>query len=162
MVLSRTIVAVPNFVFATQQGVIVSGPTGPSGGTGPAGATGPAGPTGPAYGGTPTVTGTSLTLTGPRGYAYCTGTCTVSIPVPPAAGTANEFCILNDNNTATAITLSAIGSSVQYENAARTAYGTAGTGTMVLSAALGNKVCIVSRDATHYFTVSFTGSITVN
>ncbi len=109
---------------------------------------------------TPLITpGTSITLTGPRAYAVCTGTCTVSVPVP-AAG--YEFCVMNDNNVATAITLSALGSSAMYENSARTAYGTAGTGTLVLSAAAANRVCIVGRDSTHYLTVSYNGTVTVN
>jgi hypothetical protein len=110
---------------------------------------------------TPLVTpGTTPTLTGPRGYAVCTGTCTVSVPVP-AAG--YEFCVMNDDNVTTAITLSALGSSAMYENSARTAYGTAGTGTLVVAAAAKNKVCIVGRDATHYLTVSNDGgAITVN
>lgn len=103
--------------------------------------------------------GTSITLTAPRGYAICTGTCTVSVPVP-AAG--YEFCIVNDDNVSSAITLSALGSSAMYENSARTAYGTAGTGTLVVSAAGANKVCIVGRDATHYLTLSYNGSVTVN
>lgn len=109
---------------------------------------------------TPLITpGTSITLTGPRAYAVCTGTCTVSVPVPVAG---YEFCVMNDNNVATAITLSALGSSAMYENSARTAYGTAGTGTLVLSAAAANRVCIVGRDATHYLTVSYNGTVTVN
>lgn len=106
------------------------------------------------------VVGTSLTLTAPRGYAVCTGTCTVGIPVP-AFG--NEFCVLNDDNVATAITLSALGSSAMYENQARTAYGTTGTGTLVVSAAAKNKVCIFGRDSTHYLTVVVEGgTATVN
>lgn len=109
---------------------------------------------------TPVVTpGTSLTLVAPRDYAVCTSTCTVSVPVP-AAG--YEFCVFNDDNVSTAITLSALGSSSMYENSARTAYGTAGTGTLVVSAAAANKVCIVGRDSTHYFTVSSSGTVTVN
>jgi hypothetical protein len=69
---------------------------------------------------------------------------------------------LNDDNVGTAITLSALGSSARYENSARTAYGTAGTGTLVLSAAAGNLVCIVGRDSTHYFTTNYVGVVTVN
>ena len=70
---------------------------------------------------------------------------------------------MNDDNVATAITLSALGSSAMYENSARTAYGTAGTGTLVVAAAAANKVCIVGRDTTHYFIVSNNGgAITVN
>jgi hypothetical protein len=98
-------------------------------------------------------------LTGPREYYVCTGTCTPTPPVPVAG---YEFCIYNDNNVATAITLQALGSSAMYENSARTAYGTAGTGTLALSAAAANKVCIVGRDATHYSTVSYNGTVTVN
>ena len=103
--------------------------------------------------------GTSITLAGPAGIAVCTGTCTVSVPVP-AAG--YQFCILNDDNVGTAITLSALGSSARYENSARTAYGTAGTGTLVLSAATGNLVCIAGRDSTHYLTTNYVGTVTVN
>lgn len=103
--------------------------------------------------------GTAITLTAPRGYAICTSTCTIAVPVP-AAG--YEFCAMNDDNVATAITLSALGGGAMYENSARTAYGTAGTGTLVLSAAAANKVCIVGRDSTHYLTVSFNGTVTVN
>jgi hypothetical protein len=69
---------------------------------------------------------------------------------------------MNDDNVSTAITLSALGSSAQYENSARTAYGTAGTGTLVLSAAAANTVCIVGRDSTHYLTTNYVGSVTVN
>lgn len=108
---------------------------------------------------TPTATGTTHTLTAPREYWACTGTCTVTVPVP-AAG--NEFCVFNDDNVATAITLAALGSSAMYENSARTAYGTAGTGTLVVSAAAANKVCLVGRDSTHYWTIAYNGSITVN
>ncbi len=104
--------------------------------------------------------GTSITLTAPRGYAICTGTCTVTVPVP---ATGYEFCIMNDDNVSTAITLAALGSSAMYENSARTAYGTAGTGTLVVAGAAANKVCIVGRDSTHYLTASSNGgTITVN
>jgi hypothetical protein len=102
---------------------------------------------------------TTPTLVGPKSYAICTGTCTVTVPVPVAG---YDFCVYNDDNVATAITLSALGSSAMYENSARTAYGTAGTGTLVVSAAAANKVCIVGRDSTHYLTVSYNGTITVN
>lgn len=109
---------------------------------------------------TPLITpGTSITLTAPRAYGVCTGTCTVTVPVP-AAG--YEFCVLNGDNVTTAITLSALGSSAMYENSARTAYGTAGTGTLVVSAAAANKVCLVGLDSTHYLTVSYNGTVTVN
>lgn len=108
---------------------------------------------------TPLTAGTSVTLSTPRQYFVCTSTCTITVPVP-AAGM--EYCVMNDDNVATVITLSAIGSSARYENTARTAYGTAGTGTFISSGAVGDKVCIVGRDATHYLTPSFKGNWTAN
>jgi len=108
---------------------------------------------------TPLTTGTSVTLTAPRQYFVCTGTCTITVPVP-AAG--YEFCVLNDDNVATVITMSAIGSSARYENTARTAYGTAGTGTFVSGGAVGDKVCLLGRDSTHYLTASFNGTWVAN
>jgi hypothetical protein len=104
-------------------------------------------------------TGTTATLVAPRAYEVCTTTCTITVPVP-AAG--YEFCILNSDNVSTVITLAALGASARYENTARTAYGTAGTGTFVSGGAVGDKVCIVGLDATHYLTTSFTGSWTAN
>lgn len=108
---------------------------------------------------TPLTAGSSVTLAAPRQYFVCTTTCTITVPVP-AAG--YEFCVLNDDNVATVITLSAIGSSARYENTARTAYGTAGTGTFVSGGAVGDKVCLLGRDSTHYLTASFNGSWTAN
>jgi hypothetical protein len=83
----------------------------------------------------------------------------VAVPVPVAG---YQFCIMNDDNVSTAITLSALGSSARYENSARTAYGTAGTGTLVVAAAAADMVCIVGRDSTHYFTTTSSGVVTVN
>jgi hypothetical protein len=103
--------------------------------------------------------GTSVSLTAPREYYVCTGTCTVTPPVP-AAG--YEFCVMNDDNVATVITLAALGSSSRYEATARTSYGTAGTGTFVSGGAAGDKVCLLGRDSTHYLTVSFNGTWTAN
>lgn len=108
---------------------------------------------------TPLATGTSTTLLAPRGYYVCTGACTVAVPVP-AAG--YEFCVFNTTNVAGAITLSALGSSARYENSARTAYGTAGTGTLVSGGAVGDKVCLLGLDSTHYLTASFTGTWVAN
>jgi len=81
-------------------------------------------------------------------------------PPVPAAG--YEFCVLNDDNVATVITLAALGSSAQYEATARTSYGTAGTGTMVSGGAAADKICIVGRDSTHYLTTTSTGTWTAN
>ena len=123
---------------------------------GPMGATGA---TGPANNPSPTA-GTSISLTsGISQFFVCTGVCTVTVPAPAAGA---QYCIYNDDNVATTITLSAIGSSSQYENTARTAYGTAGTGTLVSSGAVGDQVCIVYRDSTHYSTLGYRGTWTAN
>jgi len=103
--------------------------------------------------------GTSVSLAAPREYYVCSSTCTVTPPVP-AAGL--EFCVRNGNNVSTVITLAAIGSSARYENTANTAYGTAGTGTFVSGGAVGDKVCIVGLDSTHYTTWSYAGTWTAN
>ena len=108
---------------------------------------------------TPLATGTSVSLTAPREYYVCTSTCNITPPVP-AAG--YEFCLMNDDNVSTKITLVALGSSASYEVTARTSYGTAGTGTAVSGGAIGDKICIVGRDSTHYLTTSYTGSWTIN
>ena len=108
---------------------------------------------------TPLTAGSSITLAAPSGFAVCTTTCTVTVPVP-AAG--YQFCVYNDDNVSTVITLAAIGSSARYENTARTAYGTAGTGTFVSGGAVKDMVCIVGRDSTHYSTTNFIGTWTAN
>jgi len=104
--------------------------------------------------------GTSVSLTSAIPQMFvCTSTCTVTVPAPAANA---QYCIYNDDNVSTVITLSAIGSSARYENTARTAYGTAGTGTMVSSGQVGDKACLVFRDSTHYSTLAFQGTWTVN
>lgn len=102
---------------------------------------------------------TGNTLTAPIGYFVCTSTCTVTPPVP-AAG--YQFCVMNDDNVSTVITLGALGLSALYENTSRTAYGTAGTGTLTSNGAVGNMVCIVGRDATHYMTTTYVGTWTAS
>jgi hypothetical protein len=108
---------------------------------------------------TPLTTGTSVSLSAPRGYFVCTGTCTITLPVP-AAG--DEFCVRNDNNVATVITFAALGSSAMYEKTTFLTYGTAGTGTAVSSGAAGDKLCVVGLDSTHYLVGSYLGSWTMN
>jgi hypothetical protein len=97
--------------------------------------------------------GSGATLSGPRSYYTCTTTCTVTLPTP-AAG--YEFCVLNDDNVSTVITMAAI-SGVQFENTARTSYKTANT-SIVSAGAVGDKSCWLGRDATHYLSVSYTGT----
>ncbi len=107
----------------------------------------------------PFATGTSVTLSAPSQIYICTSTCTVTPPVP-AAG--YQFCVMNGNNVSTVITMAAIGSSARYENTARTAYGTAGTGTFVSGGAAADKVCLLGLDSTHYLTVAYQGTWTAN
>ena len=83
----------------------------------------------------------------------------VTVPVPANGA---QYCVYNDDNVSTQITLAAIGSSAQYENSARTGYGTPGTGTLMTGGAVGDMVCIVYRSATRYSTIAYNGTITVN
>lgn len=103
--------------------------------------------------------GATCTFTANSTICVATTTATITVPVP-AAG--YQFCVLNDDNVSTVITLSAIGSSARYENTARTAYGTAGTGTFVSGGAVGDAVCIVGRDSTHYLTSYSKGTWVAN
>lgn len=108
---------------------------------------------------TGTTTGTSVTLSAPRQYFICTSTCTITMPVP-AAG--YEFCVQNNVAVSTVITFAAIGSSSFYGKTDQSAYGTAGTGTLVSGGAAGDKMCLLGEDATHYNVASFNGTWTAN
>jgi len=103
--------------------------------------------------------GSSGTFSGPSYIFVCSTTCTITVPVP-AAGL--QYCAMNGDNVSTVITLSAIGSSARYENQARTAYGTAGTGTLVSGGAVKDSVCILGLDSTHYLFASGNGTWTAN
>jgi len=103
--------------------------------------------------------GTSHTFSGSSDVFICTGTCTLTVPVP-ALGL--QYCAWNDDNVSTVITFAAIGSGARYENQARTAYGTAGTGTLVSAGAIGDLICIYGRDSTHYVLASAHGTLTAN
>ncbi len=104
-------------------------------------------------------TGTAITLAAPAGFADCTSTCTVTLPVPVAG---YQFCVRNDTGVSTAITLAALGSSAMYEFADGSAYGTPGTGTLSSTAAAQTRICLVARDSTHYQVYSATGTWTAN
>jgi hypothetical protein len=110
---------------------------------------------------TPGDTGTGTTLAGPREYYYCSGTCTVTLPNGPAAGSVYEFCILNLPGVSTAITLSAA-TNRYYGKPDQSGYGTQTTGTLACTAAAGNKLCVISVDATHYMVASYNGTCTAN
>ncbi len=102
---------------------------------------------------------TGNTVAAPYGYFVCTAACTVTPPVP-AAG--YQFCVMNADNATGAITLGAIGSSARYENTARTAYGTAGTGTLSSGGAVGDMICIIGLDSTHYLSPTYVGTWTAS
>jgi hypothetical protein len=95
----------------------------------------------------------SVTLVGPSEFFTCSTTCTITAPTPVAG---YQFCIRNDDNVATVITLAAL-SGIQFENTARTSYKTANT-SLVSGGAVTDQVCIVGKDATHYQVFSFTGT----
>lgn len=103
--------------------------------------------------------GATCSTSGNSTTCICTTTCTVTVQVP-AAGV--QICAFNDDNVSTVITLSAIGSSARYENTARTAYGTAGTGTFISGGAVADGVCLYGRDTTHYLTPYSHGTWTAN
>jgi len=106
-----------------------------------------------------TGSGTGNVLNAPIGYFICTTTCTVTPPVPSAG---YQFCVMNDDDVNTVITLGALGSSAKYENTARSAYGTAGTGTLASNGAVGDMICIVGRDSTHYLSPTYVGTWTAS
>jgi hypothetical protein len=114
----------------------------------------PTPPTPPPPAGPIVILGGAGSVIAPRTVYVCTTTCTVVVPPPVAA---YEFCVVNDDNVSTVITLAALGSAARYETATRTGYGTAGTGTMTSGGAVGDGVCLLGRDATHYIVTSASG-----
>ena len=105
----------------------------------------------------PTTAGANASLTGPNRMYVCTTTCTV-IPPTPVAG--YQFCVRNAPGVTTIITLAAIASSF-YEKSDNSAYGTVNS-TFVSGGAVGDSVCLLGLDATHYLTVAHTGTWTAN
>jgi hypothetical protein len=101
----------------------------------------------------------SVPLLAPTEIFVCTSTCTVTPPVPVPG---YQFCVMNGDNVSTVITMGAIGGSAKYEATARTGYGTAGTGTLTSGGAVGDAVCLVGLDSTHYLTVNYTGTWTAS
>jgi len=104
----------------------------------------------------PLTIGTGGSLTGAYGYYVCTTTCSITLPTP-AAGV--QFCVRNDSAVTTVITIAAI-TSVQFEKTTFNGYGTVTTGTMVSGGALGDKICLIGRDSTHYLVGTFVGTWT--
>ena len=96
---------------------------------------------------------TGNTLTSPTEYFVCTASCTVTPPVP-AAG--YVFCVRNDTNTTGTIIMGGR-TNIYYEKTDFSTYGTV-SGTMTSGGALGDKVCIIGRDSTHYSVESSFGT----
>jgi hypothetical protein len=107
----------------------------------------------------PTTAGTALSITLPNGFAQCTATCIVTVPPPTAAG--DQFCAWTRPGVTTAtMTLSAI-PGVQYGNTAGSAYGTVNA-TATVTAAGGDKICMIAPDTTHWDTLTSGGTWTMN
>ena len=108
----------------------------------------------------PLVSGSgNITVIEPYQFVVCTASCNVQ-PLPPHPG--YQLCVWSANNVAAVITLKALGGSVSYQNTARTAYGTAGTGTLASGGSSGDLICIVGYDTTHYNTATNTNAWTAN
>jgi hypothetical protein len=100
--------------------------------------------------------GTTYTQVTQSEIFICTAACTVT-PIAPAAGNrGQQFCVQNDDNVASIITLAAI-PGVAYENTARTSYKAANT-TLASAGAIADQICIVARDSAHYNVFSFVGT----
>jgi hypothetical protein len=83
----------------------------------------------------------------------CTGACTVTPPTP-AAG--YQFLVRNTPGTTGVITIAGV-SSVLYEKTDYSGYGTANT-SATSGGALGDKICLIGHDATHYDVGCFNGT----
>lgn len=87
----------------------------------------------------------------------CTGTCTVTVP-PPAKDL--QFCVMNDVGVSTVITLAALGSGNMYSKTDRSAYGTANTAA-TSPGLIGDFICLLGRDATHYIVTANSAGWTI-
>ena len=101
----------------------------------------------------------SQSLTGAAEIFVCTSTCAVTPPAP-AAGL--QYCVENDATVSTVITMGG-NTGVYYQKAVApgtaNGYGSSG-GHMTSGGAVGDLVCIVGRDTTHYLVPSFGGAWT--
>jgi hypothetical protein len=98
-------------------------------------------------------TGTTHTFVAPAEIWECTGTCTVTPPTP-AAG--YQFVVRTSPGVSAVITIAGV-ASVLYEKTVFSGYGTANTAATV-TAANGNKLCLIGHDATHYDVGCFNGT----
>lgn len=104
-----------------------------------------------------TTVGTSRTISNALGEVIiCTGTCTVTPPATGSTVAGMQFCVQDDDNISTVITIAAV-ASVQYETQARTSYKAANTA-IASGGAVKDQACYVARDATHWNMFSSTGT----
>ena len=90
---------------------------------------------------------------------FCTSTCGVNPPPNRWTYPATEWCVLNDTNVSTQISvLGATG--LYYQLQALTGYTTVGHG-LISSGAVGDKICLVQHDLTHLNIGSISGTWTM-
>jgi hypothetical protein len=82
----------------------------------------------------------NITVVETSQFVTCTASCNVQ-PLSPHPG--YQLCVQSANNVAAVITLKALGGSASYQNTARTAYGTPGTGTLASLGSTGDQICVV-------------------
>lgn len=105
-------------------------------------------------------TGTSRTMSANSEIFVCTSTCTFTPPATGSTVAGMQFCVQNDDNVSTVITLAAV-TSIQYEATARTSYGTAAH-TMTSAVAVASQICMVAVSATKWNVFSNVGTWTNN
>lgn len=108
---------------------------------------------------TPLTIGGNVSLTGASAIYVCNAACLVTPPVPVAG---YQFCVLNDANVSTKITLGP-NTGVFYQKAVAPGttndYGSTG-GNIASAGNVGDMICIIGRDATHYLVGAFGGTWT--
>lgn len=100
--------------------------------------------------------GTSRTIANASEIIVCTSTCTVTPPGTLTAG--GQFCVRNDTNSATVITLAAV-TNIVYEATSRLTSGSANK-SMTSGGVATDQICMVAVSTTKYEVFSSTGTWT--
>lgn len=104
----------------------------------------------------PTTVGSgAITVSTNSAYVICTGACQVTLP---AATAGKQYCVRNAPGSATVITL-VNRASQYYELTTHAAWGTANY-KLVSGGVATDSICVVGYDATHYATMTYTGTWT--
>lgn len=155
VVTAGTVVGTPTITIAANNGTSNVGVTSVTCGSGLSGGT--ITTTGTcAVAATSLVTGTSASLTGPNEIYVCTSTCTITPPTPVAG---YQFCVEDDATVSTVITMASIASSFYQKAVApgtANGYGSS-AGAMTSGGAVGDMVCLIGRDSTHYLVGAYGG-----